>query len=48
VLAAQNKGSERKLGDWGFVVDASAQVTPAAKAAAQAAKAAAKNKTATP
>jgi hypothetical protein len=33
------------LGDWGFVVDASTQATPAAKAAA---KAAAKNKTATP
>ena len=40
-----NKGSEHKLGDWGFVVDASTQATPAAKAAA---KAAAKNKTATP
>jgi hypothetical protein len=42
VLAAVNKGSEHKLGDWGFVVDASAQATPAAKAAAKAAKAAAK------
>ena len=31
MLAAQNKGSEHKLGDWGFVVDASAQATPAAK-----------------
>ena len=48
VLAALNKGSEHKLGDWGFVVDASAQATPAAKAAAKAAKAAAKSKTATP
>jgi hypothetical protein len=35
VLAAQNKGSEHKLGDWGFEVDASAQATPAAKAAAK-------------
>jgi hypothetical protein len=38
VLAALNKGSEHKLGDWGFVVDASTQ--SAAKAA--------KSKTATP
>jgi hypothetical protein len=35
VLAALNKGSEHKLGDWGFVVDASAQAAPAAKAAAK-------------
>lgn len=38
VLAAVNKGSEHKLGDWGFAVDASPQATPAAKAAAKAAK----------
>jgi len=42
VLAAINKGSEHKLGDWGFEVDASAQATPAAKAAAKAARAAAR------
>ena len=36
MLAAANKGSEHKLGDWGFVVDATAQATPAAKAAARA------------
>ncbi len=47
LLATQNKGSEHKLGDWGFVVDTSAQATPAAKAAAKAAKAAAKSKPAT-
>jgi hypothetical protein len=40
VLAGLNKGSEHKLGDWGFEVDASPQPTPAAKAAAKAAKAA--------
>jgi hypothetical protein len=40
VLAALNKGNEHKLGDWGFVVDASTQ------SAAKAAKAAAKAKTA--
>ena len=40
VLAGQNKGSEHKLGDWGFQVIASAAVTPEAKAAAKAAKAA--------
>ena len=44
VLAAQNKGSEHVLGDWGYNVVASAAVTPAAKAAAKAAKAAAKAK----
>ncbi len=42
LLAAQNKGSEHKLGDWGYVVDASAQATPEAKAALKAAKAAVK------
>jgi len=42
LLAAQNKGSEHKLGDWGYVVDASAQLTPEQKAAAKAARAAAK------
>jgi len=42
LLAGQNKGSEHKLGDWGFVVDASAQATPEAKAALKAAKAAVK------
>ena len=40
MLAAGNKGSEHKLGDWGFQVIASAQATPEAKAAAKAAKAA--------
>ncbi len=44
VLAAQNKGSEHVLGDWGYNVIASTVVTPAAKAAAKAAKAAAKAK----
>ena len=39
VLAGQNKGSEHKLGDWGFQVIDSAAVTPAAKAAKAAAKA---------
>lgn len=39
-LAGLNKGKEHKLGEWGFEVNAPAQVTPAAKAA----KAAAKNK----
>jgi hypothetical protein len=43
VLAGQNKGSEHKLGDWGFDVIASAAVTPEAKAAAKAARAAVKN-----
>ena len=38
LLAAQNKGNEHKLGDWGFEVDSSPQ------AAAKAAKAAAKTK----
>lgn len=33
VLAGQNKGSEHKLGDWGFDVIAAAAATPAAKAA---------------
>ena len=42
VLAGLNKGSEHKLGDWGFVVDASPQQSPEAKAAAKAARAAAK------
>ncbi len=48
VLAALNKGSEHKLGDWGFEVDATAQATAEQKAALKAAKAAAKNKPATP
>jgi hypothetical protein len=42
VLAGQNKGSEHKLGDWGYEVIASPAVTPEAKAAAQSARAAAK------
>ena len=42
LLAAQNKGSEHKLGDWGFAVDASTQLSPEAKAALKAAKAAVK------
>jgi hypothetical protein len=42
VLAAQNKGSEHVLGDWGYGVIAAAAVTPEAKAAKTAAKAAAK------
>jgi len=29
VLAALNKGSEHKLGDWGFEVEGSAQAKPA-------------------
>ncbi len=40
VLAAVNKGNEHKLGDWGFVVDATpasaAKAVPAAKAKATA------------
>ena len=42
LLAAQNKGSEHKLGDWGYVVDASTQPTPQQKADLKAAKAAVK------
>ena len=42
VLAGLNKGSEHKLGTWGFEVNASPQLTPEAKAAAKAARAAVK------
>jgi hypothetical protein len=48
VLAAQNKGSEHVLGDWGFAVIAAPAATPEAKAAAKAAKAAAKASKAKP
>ena len=42
VLAGLNKGTEHKLGDWGFGVIASPQQTPEAKAAAKQARAAVK------
>jgi hypothetical protein len=35
LLAAQYKGSEHKLGDWGYTVDASSQPTAGAESRAQ-------------